>query len=73
MAALDVTFLKPYALHLVVELNHFTLNPRSTQVPTRASGRAILAQCAAELAEYADETIGQFWPVHDALIKHEPT
>jgi len=57
----------------VVELNHFTLNPRSTQVPTRTpSGRAILAQCAAELAEAAYETTGQFWPAHEALMKHGP-
>jgi Na+:H+ antiporter, NhaA family len=27
------------------------------------------AQTAAELAEYASETTGQFWPVHDALMK----
>jgi NhaA family Na+:H+ antiporter len=31
------------------------------------------AQRAAELAEYAAETTGQFWPVHDALMKRGPT
>src|SRR5688572_16354186 len=31
------------------------------------------AQTAAELAEYASETTGQFWPVHDALMKRGPT
>jgi Na+:H+ antiporter, NhaA family len=31
------------------------------------------AQRAAELAEYASETTGDFWPVHDALMKRGPT
>ena len=31
------------------------------------------AQRAAELAEYASETTGEFWPVHDALMKRGPT
>jgi NhaA family Na+:H+ antiporter len=31
------------------------------------------AQRAAELAEYASETNGDFWPVHDALMKRGPT
>ena len=31
------------------------------------------ARRAAELAEYASETAGQFWPVHDALMKRGPT
>jgi Ca2+-transporting ATPase len=30
------------------------------------------ARLAAEFAEYAHETTGQFWPVHDALMKHGP-
>lgn len=30
------------------------------------------AQRAAELAEYAFETTGQFWPIHDALMKRGP-
>jgi NhaA family Na+:H+ antiporter len=30
------------------------------------------AQRAAELAEHAFETMGQFWPVHDALMKRGP-
>ena len=29
-------------------------------------------QRAAELAEYASETTGEFWPVHDALMKRGP-
>ena len=31
------------------------------------------AERAAELAEYASETTGQFWSAHDALMKHGPT
>jgi NhaA family Na+:H+ antiporter len=31
------------------------------------------AEPAAELAEYASETTGQFWPVHDALMRRGPT
>jgi NhaA family Na+:H+ antiporter len=31
------------------------------------------AQRAAELAEYASETTGRFWEVHDALMKRGPT
>ena len=32
-----------------------------------------MAQRASELAEYAYETTGQFWPVHEALMKRGPT
>jgi NhaA family Na+:H+ antiporter len=35
--------------------------------PDGESGRR-----AAELAEYASETTGEFWPVHDALMKRGP-
>ena len=38
--------------------------------PVADSGHA---QRAAELAEYASETTGDFWPVHDALMKRGPT
>lgn len=31
------------------------------------------AEGAAELAEYVSETTGDFWTIHDALMKHEPT
>ncbi|HWH71048.1 MAG TPA: Na+/H+ antiporter NhaA [Candidatus Sulfotelmatobacter sp.] len=39
----------------------------------RPAGDRGMAQRAAELAEYAYETTGQFWPVHDALMKRGPT
>src|SRR5688572_14877490 len=35
----------------------------------RPAGDSGMAQRAAELAEYAYATTGQFWPVHDALMK----
>jgi len=37
------------------------------------AGRREDAVRAAQLAEYAGETTGQFWAVHDALMRHEPT
>jgi NhaA family Na+:H+ antiporter len=40
------------------------------QRPDADSGHA---QRAAELAEYAAETTGDFWPAHDALMKRGPT
>jgi NhaA family Na+:H+ antiporter len=39
----------------------------------RPAGDGGMSQRAAELAEYACETNGQFWPVHDALMKRGPT
>jgi NhaA family Na+:H+ antiporter len=39
------------------------------QLPIRASDAAVPT---AELAEYAGETTGQFWPVHDALMLRGP-
>ena len=39
----------------------------------RPAGGSGMAQRAAELAEYVYETTGQFWPVHDALMKRGPT
>lgn len=38
--------------------------------PTREGGMSLRA---AELAEFAFETTGEFWPVHDALMKHGPS
>jgi NhaA family Na+:H+ antiporter len=38
-------------------------------LPIRGSGDAVPT---AELAEYAGETAGQFWPVHDALMLRGP-
>ena len=39
----------------------------------RPAGDNGMAQRAAELAEYAYATTGQFWPVHDALMQRGPT
>ena len=39
----------------------------------RPAGESGMAQRAAELAEYAYVTTGQFWPVHDALMKRGAT
>jgi Na+:H+ antiporter, NhaA family len=38
----------------------------------RPAGENNQAKRAAELAEYASETTGEFWPVHDALMKRGP-
>lgn len=38
----------------------------------RPAGENENARRAAELAEFASETTGEFWPVHDALMKHGP-
>lgn len=38
----------------------------------RPAGENNNAQRAAELAEFAHQTTGDFWPVHDALMKHGP-
>jgi NhaA family Na+:H+ antiporter len=41
------------------------------QLPT--AGRRADAERAARFAEYASETTGRFWPIHDALMRHLPT
>ena len=38
----------------------------------RPAGENGSAQRAAELAEYAAQTTGEFWPIHDALMKRGP-
>ena len=38
----------------------------------RPAGENSNALRAAELAEFAHRTTGDFWPVHDALMKHGP-
>ena len=38
----------------------------------RPAGESGIARRAAELAEYAFRTTGEFWPIHDALMKHGP-
>ncbi len=38
----------------------------------RPAGKSGIARRAAELAEYASETKGEFWPIHDALMKRGP-
>jgi NhaA family Na+:H+ antiporter len=38
----------------------------------RPAGENKNARRAAELAEFAHQTTGEFWPVHDALMKHGP-
>jgi Na+:H+ antiporter, NhaA family len=38
----------------------------------RPAGESGIAKRAAELAEYAFETTGEFWPMHDALMKRGP-
>jgi len=38
----------------------------------RPAGESGIARRAAELAEYAFETTGEFWPIHDALMKRGP-
>src|SRR4051812_49234388 len=38
----------------------------------RPAGESGIARRAAELAEYAYETTGEFWPIHDALMKRGP-
>ena len=38
----------------------------------RPAGESGIAKRAAELAEYAFQTTGEFWPVHDALMKRGP-
>lgn len=38
----------------------------------RPAGENEGARRAAELAEFASQTTGKFWPVHDALMKHGP-
>jgi NhaA family Na+:H+ antiporter len=38
----------------------------------RPAGGSGIARRAAELAEYAFATTGEFWPVHDALMKRGP-
>src|SRR6478735_4293325 len=38
----------------------------------RPAGESGIARRAAELAEYASETTGEFWPIHDALMKRGP-
>ncbi len=38
----------------------------------RPAGESGVAKRAAELAEYAFRTTGEFWPIHDALMKRGP-
>jgi NhaA family Na+:H+ antiporter len=38
----------------------------------RPAGESGIARRAAELAEYACQTTGEFWPIHDALMKRGP-
>jgi NhaA family Na+:H+ antiporter len=38
----------------------------------RPAGESGIAKRAAELAEYASQTTGEFWPIHDALMKGGP-
>jgi hypothetical protein len=75
MVALDVTFVpKALRFHLVVELNHFTLNPEEhTSTNADSVGPRDFSAMRGGIGGVDYETTGQFWPAHDALMKHGST